>query len=62
MTNQSIEYATNFALRNNEIALDALNNTLSNAQIAYEEANFARGKFTPTAPIKGTITDILVDR
>ncbi len=62
LTDKSVEYATNFALRNNELSLDSLGNSLESAKIAYEEANFARSKFTPTAPIYGTITDILVDR
>lgn len=62
LTDKSSEYAANYVVKNNQIALDALGNAISNAQIAYEEANYARGKFSVEAPIPGTITDVLVDR
>jgi hypothetical protein len=40
-----------YAAKNNNLALQALGNAVESAQIIYEEANFARGKFTVEAPI-----------
>lgn len=57
---QSASYTLEFNQKNNAIALDALQNSLEQAQIAYEEAQFNRAKFDIASPIVGTITDILV--
>lgn len=47
--------------KNKETTEKALKNTIKQAQIAYNEAWFQLGKLRSSAPIAGTITDILVD-
>lgn len=62
LTDRSTDYTANYLVRNAQATLDNLNNSLANAQISYEEANFALSKFFVEAPIGGTITDVLVDK
>ncbi len=62
LTDKSTDYMSNYLVKNAQATLDNLNNSLTNAQISYEEANFALSKFFVEAPIGGTITDVLVDK
>lgn len=62
LSDRSNIYNAEFSVKNNEIALDNLWNSLNSAQIAYQEASFAREKFNVKSPIQWTVTDILVDK
>ncbi|HMY80391.1 MAG TPA: efflux RND transporter periplasmic adaptor subunit [Candidatus Absconditabacterales bacterium] len=62
LTDKQNDYTSLFVTKNNELALDALKNTLDSASILYQEASTNKSKFFLTAPIPGVITDILVDR
>ena len=42
--------------------LDSLRTALSQAQLAYQEAQFNLGKFSVSAPIAGRVKEILVDK
>jgi len=51
LTDQSTEYLLEYARKNNSLALETIGNAVQNAQIIYDESNFAREKFTIESPI-----------
>ncbi len=57
----SLENTLSTTEKNKTTTEKALRNSIAQAQIAYNEAWFQLSKLSATAPIAGTITDILVD-
>lgn len=62
IADRSNEYTADFVVKSNQAILESLWNSISNAQVSYEEANFAREKLNVKSPILWTITDVLVDK
>jgi multidrug efflux pump subunit AcrA (membrane-fusion protein) len=57
----SLQNTLENTLKNKETTQRALENSIRQAQISYNEANFQLEKLRASAPIAGSITDILVD-
>lgn len=53
--------ARNFAIKNKDIQLRLLQNSISSAQVAYNDASRNAAKLSITAPLDGQVADLLVD-
>lgn len=57
----STELATNFVTNTKDLNLQTIKNQLASAQVALNELNFNAAKFNVASPIRGVVSDVLVD-
>jgi multidrug efflux pump subunit AcrA (membrane-fusion protein) len=58
---ESTKLTTDFVTNTKDLNLDSIQNQLRSAQVALSELNFNAAKFNVSSPIRGVVSDILVD-
>ncbi len=58
---ESTKLATDFVTNTKDLNLDSIQNQLRSTQVALNELNFNAAKFNISSPIRGVVSDILVD-
>lgn len=57
----STKLATDFVTNTKDLNLQTIRNQLASAQVALNELNFNAAKYNVTSPIRGIVSDVLVD-